>query len=379
MPRTRIAVACHGSPRPRPAPAAAQVSRASVATLLLLAVCGGPGVLQARALDFGAGIATTYDDNILNYSGRDLFAFQYRLNPPRYAIETTDDLVTASYVEATWARDSTRATTVLARIEAERFATNRIRNNGRALLQWRARPFRRWRLTVAGSYVPGYYTRRAIDYDASVPYPELSRYRDARYRQAEGSANAEWRSSSGWRSQLGYSYARRDYRDAFPERDQNRHLLRLTIRPPRARALEARLRGSCGRALARGPQGDVGSGRPDVSSESFGTELALAWSPRIRDLSVTLQQVVDYEDRRYTTRDATDASRFGRSLHELDLEWELAWAFSSHWEVAAGYNRIVQRLSGDLSNVETFTDAGSYERNRVTARLGWSSRRSRTE
>jgi hypothetical protein len=350
-----------------------------VAALLLLAAGGGPVVPQARALDFGAGIATTYDDNILNYSGRDLFAFRYRLNPPRYAIETTDDFVTASYVEATWAQDSTRATTVLARVEAEGFATNGIRNNARALLQWRARPFHRWRLTVAGSYVPGYYTRRVIDYDAFVPYPELPRYRDARYRQAECSASAEWRPSGGWRSQLGYTYARRDYRDAFPERDQNRHLLRLTLRPPRARALEARLRGSCGRALARGPQGDVGSGRPDVSSESFGAGLVLAWTPRIRDLALTLEQAVDYEDRRYTTRDATDNSRFGRSLHELDLEWELAWAFTRHWEVRAGYDRVVQRLSGDLSNVETFTDAGSYERNRVSARLDWSSRRQRTE
>ena len=193
---------------------------------LVLAAGSGPGASAARAQDYRVGIATTYDDNILNYSERDLFTFRNRLNPTRYALKTTDDLVTEAYIEAAWAPDSTRSTSVLARLEVERYATNGIRNNAKALLQWRARLSDCWRIGVVGSFVPSYYVRRYIDYDAIVPYPELSRYRDARYRQAECSASAEWRPRSHWRPQLAYTFARRDYRDAFPERDQNRHRAR---------------------------------------------------------------------------------------------------------------------------------------------------------
>jgi len=48
---------------------------------LVLAASGAPSATSAHALDYGVGIATTYDDNILDYSDRDLFTFRYRLNP----------------------------------------------------------------------------------------------------------------------------------------------------------------------------------------------------------------------------------------------------------------------------------------------------------
>src|SRR5262249_14995710 len=143
--------------------------------------------------------------------------------------------------------------------------------------------------------------------------------------------------------------------------------------------VETRLHGFYGRALARGPQGDVGSGRPDVSDENFGAGLSLAWSPRLRGLSLTLGQIVGFENSRYTTGDRTDASRYGRSIHDLDMQWDVAWAFLRHWVLGAGYRRVVQQKTGPLSNLETFTDAGSYDRNRVSVALGWSSRPSRAE
>ena len=77
MRSTPATVAPRGSGRPRSALPPALVRRAVVASVVL-AASGRFGVPQARALDFGAGIATTYDDNILNYSDRDLFAFRYR-------------------------------------------------------------------------------------------------------------------------------------------------------------------------------------------------------------------------------------------------------------------------------------------------------------
>lgn len=357
-------------------PRATHARRLLVATWA--AVAWALAVPPARALDFGLGIATTYDDNFLNYSNRDLFAFRYRLNPPRYGVKTTDDAVVSSYAEATWAPESTHMS-VLARLEGDRYATNAIRNNLKASLQWRARLSHRWRLALGVGYVPDYYTRRYIDYEVRVPYPELSRYKDARYRTAEGAASVELRTAWRWRGQLGYAFGIRDYRGGFPERDENRHAVTLTVRPPHLGTLDARVRGTYGRAVARGPQGDVASGRPDVSNESFKAGLSLEWTPRVRNLGIAVRQIVEYEDRRYTTLDRNDASRFGRSIHELDLDWELAWAFARHWEVAAGYERTTQRLTGSLSNIETFTDASSYDRNRVTARLAWSTRGSRSE
>src|SRR5262249_28412399 len=151
---------------------------------LVFAASGAVHMPEAWALDYAAGVTTTYDDNFLGYSDRDLFTFRYRLNPSRYGVSTTDDLVIASYVEAAWAPDPGRATSLLARLQAERYATNGIRSNMRAMLLGRARPWDHWRVAVAGELVPSYYVRRHIDYDVSVPYPGILRYRDARYREA---------------------------------------------------------------------------------------------------------------------------------------------------------------------------------------------------
>lgn len=345
---------------------------------MLLAMAGAGGVPAAHAWDFGAGIAATYDDNILTYSERDLFAFQYRLNPPRFALKTTDDLVLAQYVQAAWEPESSRVTSALARLTADRYSTNTIRNNLDVLLQARARLTPRWRLTVGATYLPSYYLRRYIDYDRVVPYPELPRYRDAKYRQTGGAASVEWRPVGTWRGQLGYEYQRRDFLGAFPERDQDRHALRLGVRPPRLGRFVARVRAGYGRTLARGPDGDVASGRPDVSTQSLGTGLTLEWTAPSRAPRITLQQALDYEDRHYTTRDATDTQRFGRSIHEVDLDWELALGFSRQWEVAGTYGIIVQRLTGSLTNVQVFTDAASYNRQRASLRIGWTSRHRQT-
>lgn len=357
------------------------MNRAILALAFTVAICGGDAP-AASCLDFGAGIATTYDDNILAYSERDLFAFQYRLNPPRFSLETTDDVILSPYVEVAWEPDSTRSTSVVARFEANRYATNTIRNNVESSLQWRTWPGRRWRVTVSGNFLPSYYMRRYIDDDVAVPYPQLPRYRDGKYRQTGAAANVEWRPGGSWRGQLGYDYHRRDFLRAFPERDQNRHAVKLSVRPPRYRQFEARLRAEYGRAVARARDGDEAGGPPDdpdISTRTLAAGLTLEWTPRRRDPSITLRQVLDYEDRRYTTNDILDTQRFGRSIHETDLEWELAYEFSSHWQATGSYGIDLQRLTGPLTNLDTFTDAGSYNRHQVSVSLGWTSRRRRSE
>jgi len=353
--------------------------RLLIGTLLVLAAACGYGVSPARSWDFSAGITTTYDDNILNYSERDLFAFRYRLNPARYALSTTDDLVLSPYLEVFWEPDSTRSNSVRARLEFNRYATNTIRNNLETEIQWRTRPFRRWRLSFTGTYLPSYYVRRYIDDETIVPFPELPRYRDARYRQIKGEASVEWRPAKAWRGQFDYEYGRRDYLELFAERDQDRHALRLSLRPPPLEGVVvARLRGAYGRVLARAWDGDEVGGvpdDPDVSDRRFGGGLTLEWTARRRQPSITLRQAVDYEARRYTTRDTSDSQRFGRSLRETNLDWELAFGLSRHWEVAGSYGIDVQRLTGSLSNIETFTDAASYNRHRLSLKVGWTPRR----
>ena len=351
----------------------AQARALATACTLACAALALPGRPAAAAVDFGAGVATTYDDNYLDYSNRDLFQFQYRLNPTRYGVKTTDDLVIASYVDATWMPESTHSS-LAARLETNKYATNDVRDNLKASVQWRAHLSPRWRWTLSGAYLPRYYVRRYVDYDLRTPYPSLSRYRDAQYRQADAAVSAEWRPSGGWRDQLGYTFSRRDFLEAFPERDQSRHQVRLVVRPPHHGPVAARLHGSTGWELARGPQGLPGNGAPDVSTQSLGAGLLLDWTPTLRGHAASLRQAVNYETRRYTTPDAGDTGRFGRSVHQFDVGWQLALKFSKHWEAVAAYDLVRERLTGPLSNVANFTDAGTYHRNRVTAGISWASR-----
>jgi hypothetical protein len=348
-------------------------ARACRAAALMLAMVGAGRAQEARAWDFGTGIGVAYDDNILSYSERDLFAFRYRLNPPRFALETTDDLVFSQYVEATWEADSSRGTSALARVVADRYSRNTICNDLELLLLARTRVTRRWRLSLAATHLPSHYIRRYVDYDMIVPYPELPRYRDAKYRQTGVAASVERRLVGSWREQLGYEYERRDFLDAFPERDQDRHELRLSVRPPRLGRLAARIRGGYGRALARGRNWNPGDGRPDISTRSLSAGLTFEWAvPLAR--RITLHQAVDYEDRKYTTRDTLDTQRFGRSIHEWDLDWELVKGLSRQWEIAASYGLVLQRLTGPQTNLQIFTDAASYNRQRVSVRIGWTTR-----
>src|SRR5262245_33132241 len=142
--------------RPRTRHSGALASGAAAA-VLLFAASGAVHVTQAWALDYAAGVTTTYDDNFLGYSDRDLFTFRYRLNPTRYGVSTTDDLVIASYLEATCVPDAGGATSILARLDGERYVTNGIRNYMRTTLLWRARPWDHWRVAMAGAVVPSYY------------------------------------------------------------------------------------------------------------------------------------------------------------------------------------------------------------------------------
>src|SRR5262249_39503997 len=126
------------------------MKRGLAAATLTVAACAFAAP-QARAWELGAGAAATYDDNFLEYSERDLFTFQYRLNPPRFAVETTDDLVLAEYVAVTW--EPSRSTSVLGRFVTSNYVKNRIRNYVDWMLQGRVRLAPRWHLTLRGSYL----------------------------------------------------------------------------------------------------------------------------------------------------------------------------------------------------------------------------------
>src|SRR5262249_44925427 len=148
-------------------------------------------------------------------------------------------------------------------------------------------------------------------------YPELPRYGDAKYRQTGAEAGLEWR-PAGWRGQLGIEYRRRDYLgDLFRERDENRYRLSLSARPPRVGPLTARLRGAYGRAVARKEDGDeLGSppDDPDVSTRSIAGGFTLDYVLRSGGPPITIRQALDFENRPYTTTDASDTQRFDRSI-----------------------------------------------------------------
>lgn len=346
-----------------------------LAVVLGLVTAAGPP--SAHAWRLGTGLTTAYDDNFLDYSERDLFAFQYRLNPPRFAVNTTDDLILSPYLDVEWQSHGSRPVSVIAHVVDHRYTTNTIRDHFEYRLEYTLRPVPHWRLALTGSFLPQYYLRQYSDDDVPNPYPLLPRYREGRYQQAGAGVGAEWRPARGWRTQFAYEYARRQFLGALAERDENRHTLRAGARTPKLGWLRPRLKAMAALALARGGDGDENGGPPDdpdVSTRTVGGGLDLEASLRARDPSLALLQTLDLEDRAYTTKDPTDQERFHRSVLGLELQWTLSLGLRSGWQLAASYGFERQHLTGSLTGIQEFTDAESYRRQRIALTVGWRAR-----
>ena len=350
--------------------------RWAVAIALATGMTGGFRIASAQAaqgksLSIGLGVASYYDDNILQYSSDQLALFQSGTKPERFSIKTSDDVIwrpsVSTYLENKMGDGRSWALSLKG--TGEFHDKNRTADLHSFSVGWRQDFSRGSGLSLSGYHLPHYYLRQLFDED--VPsIPGLSRYHRAEFGLTIASIG--WRQRVGKKNQTGlsYQYEHRDYNRDFRERTSNTHQAILDyMRRRLARRGSLGFHGGYRLSDAKGSDGDETPGAPpddpDVSYHGW-----LAGVDARMDLARRagwgLASSLGYElgTRDYTSNAITDKYHFGRNdlSHSVDLT--VRWSARLHW-AARGFYRYERYIANLGVAAPATTDVGSYSENQV--------------
>jgi hypothetical protein len=348
-----------------------------IATALALAV--GPRVAgaQGQSLNVGAGLTTLHDDNILHYSNAQLQDFDSGLDPARFAIASTGDVVFNPLLALRWELDQGHGRRHAVRLKGEgEFHARDGNADFRSLSAGWRESFRRGRQLSIGYYIlPHYYLRQLYDEDW-LAVPASVRYRRAQFDLQIASAGWSQRAGRDRSLELAYQFERRRYGVDFRERDSGTHQGTLGFgwrRLPRQGAID--LHGGYRVSYAKGSDGDDPPGVvPDDADLSYhgmmgsaGGHLDLAAGDHWRLVGDVGYEI---ETRTYDSDRATDKYHLGRDDLFNAVELGLRTVVRPHWSLRAFY-----RLENDAAHLGSAaplsSDVGSYRSNQVGLAIGW--------
>jgi hypothetical protein len=295
-----------------------------------------------NVFSFDLLIQERYDDNILELSQRDIDRVESgNFTPGRFLISTPDDFITnlAGRVRWTGKPWTRRETRIALAAEANWYAQNDVKNYqsyGISIAQeLTASKKHLSQLRLSVTNMPEFYDRQLTDDDASVAAQhrirEPSRFRETNYWLAYDQDFIADR----FDGRLALDHRRRNYNEFFPERDNSRNTVAVTLGGRPFKSYRFGLQGTAGlgRLQARAELDFTDIPDDDISYDwtLFGFSTAVPW-PGGR--SGHFEAEINYEKRTYTTDNKFDLTRYGR--HDDRLTWR------------AG---IVQRLPADLELV----------------------------
>ena len=352
----------------------------AVAVTLVLAAGTLSAIRPARAelgqsFDLGLGASTLYDDNFMQYSSDQLRVFASGLNPDRFSIQSSDDLLIGPYASLTWRNEMGRSRSHSLRL---RWGGEFHKENGTADFRnysatWREAFPRDRRLTLYGFWLPGFYLRQLFDEDVAVAFPGLSKYRRVTFDLGIGSLSWRQRIAGTSRGEVKYQYEHRSYNPDFVERTSNTHQGELGVefyRLPRRGTLE--FHGGYRVSKAKAADSDSVADDPDVSYHGIIT--GVGWSMEFaRTRAWRLRASAGYElgTRAYDSNLPTDKYHYKRDdiLNTVDIA--LRWALPPHWAVRGVYS--FGHNSAHLgTQAPSTSDAGSYTENMVGLAVDWS-------
>ena len=142
---------------------------ACVPLILLSALASAPPAVAARGqtVSLSAGVASYYDDNILQYSKEQLATFDTTASPAQFSIRKRDDLVWNPYVGLSWELPGGRGRRHGLRIRGE---GDFHQENGTADFRSMSVGWREWfpgerRLALSYYVLPHYYLRQLLNLD----------------------------------------------------------------------------------------------------------------------------------------------------------------------------------------------------------------------
>jgi hypothetical protein len=357
------------SPAPR-VPMGPPAQRRAAACLVVGILIASSAVATAsERIELGAGISTWYDSNPIQYSDTQRALFNAGLNPERFSIHSTDDVLWRPSISLTWIRagDRGRARTVGLRGTGSFHSQDGTADFRSASATWRESFSSRSRLSLGGYYLPHYYLRQLFDED--VVTAGVSKYRRAEFDLGIGSMAWRQRLSRRSRIEARYQFERRTYVHDFQERSSSTHQGEMAmewVRLPRSGSLEVRAgyRTSLAKAedgddaaLAIPDDADVGY-RGFVGGLGGDRELGRGRRWRLRgDLGYEL------ETRHYTSSRLSDVSHHGRDDTNHAVEAGLRWSTRRGWSLR-GFYRFEQNTANLAVPVST-VDLGSYTEHRL--------------
>lgn len=344
-----------------------------------LALAAGPPVAgaQGQSLNVSAGLTTLHDDNILHYSDAQLQDFDSGLNPSRFAIESTGDVLFNPLLALRWELDRGHGRRHALRLKGEGDFHGRDGNaDFRSLSAGWRESFRRGRQLSVGYYLlPHYYLRQLYDEDSPAVLA-ADRYRRAQFDLQIASAGWSQRAGRDRSLGLAYQFERRRYDAEFRERDSGTHQGTLAFgwrRLPRQGAID--LRGGYRVSHAEGSDGDDLPGVvPDDADLSYhgvmggaGGHVDLAAGGQWRLVGDLGYEI---ETRTYDSDRTADKYHFGRDdlLHAVELGMRAV--VRSYWSLRAFY-RLENNAAHLGSPAPLSSDVGSYRSNQAGLEIGW--------
>ena len=352
-----------------------RVAIGAVLAALATIVPATAGAARGQSLAVTAGLASYFDDNILNYSSEQIHDLDSGQYPYRFGVSQVGDWVYHPALAVLWQSqlDGGRRRMVSVGGEGDVFQTNDIANFGEIGMTWREVFARGRRLSLSYSYSPSSYMRRLYDADlASLPSSE--RYRDASVSLHSGGVS--WRQSvpgASWLD-LSYRYDRTRYEPEFRERDSDTHQADIGLgweRRPRPSSF--RLYAGYVKRDARADDGiSPPSNEPDLGYHGF--ETGAGGSMELlhgRTWSCVGDARYDLELRWFDSDRPVDHSHYGRRdrLHRIELG--LGARTGPHWS-ARGFFRIGDNYARYGSTAAPGSEVGGYHDNQAGVEIQWS-------
>jgi len=354
-----------------------RASGALAALALALASVRPSNAARGQSLSMSLGLASVYDDNLLQYSSNQRDLFLSGTKPDRFSIHTLDDLTWSPQVGLTWTLDrgAGRRRSLRAHFSGDLHSKNSTADLRSASLSLHESFQRGHRISLGYYTVPKYYLRQLIAEDYVPPFPGLSRYHRAEFGLDIGSI--AWEHALGKRLDLGLAYQleNRGYNSDFRERDSKTHQARLSLLlsgPDRGNSLG--LLAGYRWDLAKGEDGDEPEAPPDADISYHGPIAGVEGRMQLtRSRTWRLSGEATYwlGYRGYDSNRPGDPYHFGRSDVIQTVESGLRLALRPHWTLR-GFYRFESSDARLGSTAPPTSDVGSYRQQQVGVGVEWS-------
>lgn len=313
---------------------------------------------QARSPDLRAsvGLRVRYDDNVFQYSDRNLSRFDSAL-PKFSTLDSTDDVIVTPSVDlrVTWkGRYATRA---FAGVDVNRYAKNTDRSSATYTLgvSQRVSPYND--LTLRYRFVPTHLGWRLAD-----PPNQTTTYANAEVSSSEWRLAIDHDLNRTLNAELYGAWEIKDYNAAFNERDITVKEVGLSGTAKWRRAAAVKL------GVARETGDAAGAGdaitNSDTSYNQWSVRLRPAVSPA-RGWDVALSY--EYQRRDYTSSLVADTNHYQREDTTRTAGMEIGLQVTKEVEVRADYDHV--RRTSNKNGVDL--DFGNYTERRVTGAVDY--------